>query len=460
LKGESLLLSSPDALLRARSLRFSSALTEVRMKKALAALATTTFLATALHTAAASRPSFEDLVANLKSPNVKTRLQAAEDLGEGRRPEAVTPLAAALGNEPESKVRLAVVRSLRNLRNLGAVPALVAAMSDAEGDVREEALGSLVELYSERERSGPVGRFLEVFSDEYDQAPPPLFAPVDPSVYAALGQALKDERKDIRQSAAYAAGILEGRSVLGELGSSLQDVEPGVRGAAATAIGKLGTNADGQKLIPLITDENANVRARALTAIGALRVREAGPALREQYEQNRRREPGLRILDALSRVGDPDQADLFRELVKDSDPERKRLAIEGLARVSDASMLPAFKKDFQRERNDDLRLAYAFALVHLGDRDFLDTLVLGLPSAGAGKRVRGYLLELGAPILPDLYPYLNDQDAEIRAELCDIIAGMGDKASVSVLEPLVNDPSPKVADRANRAIERLRRSGA
>ncbi len=454
---EAHLLSSRDAL-ETRAERDASGLTEVRMKKALAALALTTFGWTS--SAAAAGPSFDDLVANLKSPNVKTRLGAAEGLGKSRRPEAVTPLAASLRAEPEAKVRLEVVRALRSLRNLAAVPALVSAMSDADGEVREEALSSLVELYTERERSGPVGRFLELFSDEGDEAPPQLFARVEPSVYAALGQALRDERKDIRQQAAYASGILSATSVVGALSGALQDVEPGVRGAAATAIGKVGTQADGQKLIPLLSDESVSVRNRTLQAIGALRVREAGPALREMFEQNRRREQGIKVLEALSRVADPAQADLFREVIRDSDPERKRLAIEGLARVSDGSMLPAFKKDFQRERNDDLRQAYAFALVRLGDRDFLDTLVLGLPSAGNGKRVRGYLLELGAPVLGELFPYLNDQDAEIRAQLCDIIAAIGDPSAVGVLEPLVNDPSPKVADRANRAIERLRRSGA
>ncbi len=405
----------------------------------------------------AGRASFEDLVANLKSPTVKTRLEAAQELGKSRRREAVTPLAAALRAEPEAKVRLEVVRALRELRNLDAVPALVAAMSDPEAEVREEALGSIVEVYSERERSGAVGRFLELFSDEYEKPTPPLFTTVDPSVFRALAQLLRDEREELRQGAAYAAGILDGRSIAGDLVAALADVEPGVRGAAATAIGKVGSAADGQKLIPLLSDESASVRNRALAAIGALRVREAGPALREMYEANRRKEQGVKVLESLSRVADPAQADLFREVVRESDPERKRIAVEGLARVSDASMLPAFKKDFQRERSDDLRFAYAFAITRLGDRDFVDTLVLGLPSSSAGQRVQGYLLELGPGLLTDLYPYLNDQDAEIRAQLCDIIAAMGDASSLSVLEPLVNDPSPKVVDRANRAIERLRK---
>lgn len=427
------------------------------MRKALTAAAVAIFVVVPGASQAAS--SFDDLVANLKSPNVRTRLDAATALGKTRRAEAVTPLAAAIRSEPEAKVRQEVVRALRVLRDLNAVPALVAAMSDVEGDVREEALGTLVELYADRERQGAVSRFLQMFSDEYDQPAPAPFTTVEASVYHAMAQALHDERKEIREEAAFAIGILDGRSVTGDLLQTLQDTEPAVRGATATSLGKVGTSTDGLQLIPLLADENATVRNRVLQAIGALRVPSAGPALREMFEANRRKESAVRILDTLSKVSDPAQADLFREIVKDPDPEKKRLAIEGLGRVSDASLLSAFKKDFQRERNDDLRLAYSFALVRLGDHDFLDSIVLGLTSATAGKRCRDYLLEVGPSVLSDIYPYLNDQDANIRAELCYIVGAMGDEASITWLEPLVKDPSPKVADRANRAIERLRRHG-
>ena len=50
--------------------------------------------------------------------------------------------------------------------------------------------------------------------------------------------------------------------------------------------------------------------------------------------------------------------------------------------------------------------------------------------------------------------------AEIRATLCDIIASFGDPEAIPRLTPLINDPSQTVADKANRAVERLRRSGA
>ncbi|HEV7499166.1 MAG TPA: HEAT repeat domain-containing protein [Vicinamibacteria bacterium] len=408
--------------------------------------------------AAASRPSFEDLVANLKSPNASTRREAAADLGRSRRREAVTPLASMV-RDPDTKVRLEVVRALRELRDPSAVPAIVTSLADGEPQIREEAIGSLVELFSERDRGNPVGRFLELFSDEYDRSSIAPSGAVDPGVIQALAGKLRDDEKDIRQEAALALGILNGTEALPALTTALRDPEPSVRGAAATAIGKIGSADNGRALVPLLSDDSATVRNRVLQAVGVLHVREAGPALRQLYEANRRKEGGARILAALSRIGDPAQADLFQELVQDPDPERKRLAIEGLGRISDASRLPAFKKDYQREKNDELRLAYSFALTLLGDRAFLDTIVLSLPSRTLGTRSRSYLLEMGPSILPELYPYLNDPEAEIRATLCDIIASFGDPESIPRLTPLINDPSQTVADKANRAVERLRRVG-
>ncbi|MBI3932378.1 MAG: HEAT repeat domain-containing protein [Acidobacteria bacterium] len=409
------------------------------------------------HGAASPRPSFDDLLANLKSPNAKTREDAASSLGKSRRREAVTPL-AALVRDPEPKVRLEVVKALRELRDLDGVPALVTSLGDGDPKIRREAIEALVEMYAESPSTTPVENFLDIFSDEYDRASIPPYTAVDPSVYQGLAAALKDEEREIREKSALALGILDGRSVVKDLVAAVSDPEPGVRGAAATALGKVGTAEEGKALIPLLADESEGVRKRVLKALGVLEVKEAGPALRQMYEANRRKDFGLRVLACLSRVGDPGQGDLFRELIQDPDPERKRLAVEGLGRISDASMLGAFTKDYQRERNEELKLAYSFSLTLLGNRAFLDSLVLCLPSKTLGSRCRGYILEMGPEILPELYPYLNDPEADVRAELCDILAALGNAEAIPRLEPLVDDPSSKVADRANRAVERLKRS--
>ncbi len=409
--------------------------------------------------AGAERLSFDDLVANLKSPNAGTRAAAAQQLGQSRRREAVAPLAVLVRDE-EPKVRMEVVRALRQLRDLSAVPALVASLQDGDAGIREEALGTLVELYAERERSGPVGRFLQGFSDEDERAPLLAHAPIDPTVYEGLARLLRDEQRSVRSQAALALGLLDGRPVVRDLTAALQDPVSDVRGAAVTAIGKIGGPDDGRPLIALLTDESGDVRARTVRALGTLRTAEAGPALRETYDGTRHRETALKVLESLARVGDTSQAEFFKRLLQDSsDSERKRMAVEGLARISDTGSLPGFKKDFQRTRDEELRLALAFASARLGDPAFVDTLVLCLPSRTLGTRCEDYLVELGPGILSELYPYLADPDADVRATLCDVMAALGQGEAIEKLAPLIQDPSSRVADRANRAIERLKRGG-
>jgi HEAT repeat protein len=409
---------------------------------------------------ARAQETFDDLVANLKSPTARTRQEAARKLGESRRREAVAPV-AALVRDPEQRVRLEVVRALCALRDLTGIPALVTALQDGDPTVREEAVSALVEVYTERDRTGPVGRFLETFSDEYERSSVPPYTVVDPSVFRGLSGTLKDEKAGIRASAAYAIGILGGGSSIPDLVAALQDPAAEARAAAATALGKCASAEEGRSLIPLLADQSTTVRNRALQSIGVLRVHEAGPALREMFVQHRRRELGTRVLAALARTGDPAQGDLYRELLFSNDPEQRRLAVEGLARVADASMLPAFKTDFQREKNGDVRIAYAFAITRLGDRAFLDSLVLALGgSGGTASHARDLVMELGPEIAPDLYPYLNDRDPGVRGAVCDLLAALGDTNAAPRLTPLLADPNSRVADRANRAIEKLRRSSA
>ncbi|HKZ33306.1 MAG TPA: HEAT repeat domain-containing protein, partial [Vicinamibacteria bacterium] len=107
-------------------------------------------------TPARAQETFDDLVANLKSPTARTRQEAAAKLGESRRREAVSPV-SALVRDPEQRVRLEVVRALCNLRDLSGIPALVTALQDGDATVRDESILALVEIYTERDRTGPVG---------------------------------------------------------------------------------------------------------------------------------------------------------------------------------------------------------------------------------------------------------------------------------------------------------------
>jgi len=403
----------------------------------------------------AESQSFDENVANLKSPNAKTREQAASALGKSRRREAVAPLAAVV-RDPDLKVRRTAVQSLRKLRDVSAVPALLTSMQDGDNRIREEALEAVVEVYADNLDRQPLPRFIEPFTAGYGRSGLSPFSNVEPTVYDGLARSLGDEEPSIREDAARAIGILHGGVVVDQLLIALSDPISRVRGAAATSLARVGSTADGTGLIPLLQDEYSDVRQRALQAIGVLRVRDATPALRALYETNRKSGFGVRILDSMSHLREPKLADLFRELLQDGDVNRRRLSIDGLARVSSESLIDPLKRDFQREQNNEVRLALAFALTKLGDRAFIDTLVLRLGSGALQRRAQNYIYELGTEYLGDLYPYLDDIDPKVRIDLADLIGAMGEPSAIEHLMPLIGDDNKDVADHANRAVEQLR----
>jgi HEAT repeat protein len=403
--------------------------------------------------AAAVQSTFEDQVANTKSPNAKSRQKAAEGLGKSRRRDAVTHLAAMV-RDPDSTVRLSVVRALRELRDLAAIPALVTSLRDGDPGIRREALEGVLEAYVEPEQIWPG--FPDVFADDFDERPAETFAPVAAVVWEGLRLTLRDDEQPVRELSAHAVGILGGRGISEELLLSLQDPVARVRAIACTSLARVGTTEQGKGLIPLLSDESQRVRRRALHALGVLQVTDATPALRAMYENLGRRREAEQILQTLSRLHDPTLGEFLREQVVDPDAARRRLAIDGLARISDSGMVEAFKKDFQRARREEIRLSLAFALARLGETAFVDTIVLNLASAGLRVRARNYLSELGAEKLEYLYPYLKDPQPEVRAELASVIGRLGDPSAIDKLIPLVQDENAAVADRANRAVERLR----
>jgi HEAT repeat protein len=397
--------------------------------------------------------TFEDHVANLKSPNADTREKAAEHLGKSRRQDAVTPLAAMV-RDPDNDVRRAVVKALKQLRDLSALPALVTSMRDGDPEIRRLALEGILEVYLEPELVQPG--FPDVFAEEFDSGPAETFAPVEPGVFEAVRVTLRDEDDEVRELSAHAVGILGAEGLSGELLPSLQDPDARVRAVAATSLARVGTSEEGASLIPLLSDEAPRVRMRALHALGVLEVKQAAPALRAVYESYGRREEAVPVLITLSRLKATELGQFFLDQLADASLARRRLAIEGLARISDPGVIDGFKKDFQRARNEEIRMALAFALAYLGDSAFVDTIAINLGGIGLKVRARSYLVELGPSRLSALYPYLADPDPHVRAELCRILAELGDPAAIARLEPLVQDSNAMVADSANRAIERLR----
>jgi HEAT repeat protein len=406
--------------------------------------------------AAAAQASEEAPVDGLKSPVASVRRKAASDLGKSKRPDAL-PRLAALVRDPDLDVRLAVLRAIASLRDLAGVPSMVVFLADGQARVRSEAIDGVVEIYTHRDRPG-VSRFLSIFSDGRDKPEPLLVAAVDVDVYRSLARCLRDSDMGVRESAAEAIGILGGTEVAVDLLTALGDAVSSVREAAVTALVKVGTSADGESLVPLLKDSSAGVRRRALSGLGRLRVVDAAPALRKFFEASPDTDEGLLALNSLAQIALPSDRALFQRLSAQAEPSRRRPSIEGLARLADKGNEARFKRDFQREKNEELRAAYAFALFLFGDRPFIDTVVLGLAgSKDRARQSRGYVEELGSRGLPEVLDYLREPDSKIRAGLCDALSAAGVADAASAIEPLARDKDQQVAASAARALTVLRR---
>ncbi len=133
------------------------------------------------------------------------------------------------------------------------------------------------------------------------------------------------------------------------------------------------------------------------------------------------------------------------------------MAVEGLARLDDHGLIPSLTKDFLREPDPRVQLAYCFALTRLGRPEFIDRLVLSLAKTDLWAKSQSYLIELGSPLLTELVAYLDDPVTSVRRNMVSVLMEIGDPGAIPYLEPLLSDTEPEVADRANRAIARLQR---
>ena len=166
----------------------------------------------------------------------------------------------------------------------------------------------------------------------------------------------------------------------------------------------------------------------------------------------------LLALNALAQIALPQDRPLFQRLALQADTRKRRPSVEGLARLADKGNEARFKRDFQREKSEEMRAAYAFALFLFGDRPFIDTVILGLAgSRDRSRQSRAYLEELGARTLPEALDYLREPEPKIRAGLCDALATAGVVDALSAIEPLTKDKDQQVASSAARAVALLRR---
>lgn len=442
-----------------------------------------------------AQPTVEESLARLESADANTRRGAASELARHGGPDAVAGLNAAAA-DPHPRVRRAVLEALLSLRRPSAAPGLVAFLADAERDNRRDAIRGLVEMHGLSQPPGSGTRAVNwLLRQEHEFVLDPL-RPVSGEVVTAIVGSLADDERSVRETAVEALGALRagagssadagaaaeaetesgaesgagtesgagadstatGNAIAALADAARIDSEAEVRRDAVRALGRIATPAAGEALLTFLPDREAgDSRAEAVRALGRMAYAPAGAALLAIYDERPDSGLGRDALEGLARIGFDGARGTFYFELGHRDAKRREFAAEGLGRLDDPSLADGLVRDFLREDDGRVQLAFAFSLVRLGRTPFVDRIVLSLDHRSLGEAARQYALELGAPLIPEYGRYLReDPDRDLRLRLVELLERIGDPAAVPALTEAAADEDTAFADRARTALRRLR----
>ncbi len=402
--------------------------------------------------ALSAQVSYEQAAKDLASADAGARLRAVQMLKQAAYPEAAIPLAAVV--------------------------------TDARDDIQLEAIAAELNIFL-AERVVPkkrIGLIVEVRSAV--QAEPAFSAgpnalgprPVPVDVLTALRAAARDENPRVAIEALYAFGVVAiqpggdarrdllraaGPDVAAYIGSP----DPAMRFAALRLLGRVFAkraedepieSTVGDAVITALNDDDRAVKTAAMTALGAMRYDRGVQALTDLLAYYGKGDLAEGSLDALAHIAHPSSASLFAAQLASRTASVRAIAIEGIARLGDKAQLAAIQAVSDKERDQRVTLAAAFALVLLGNAP-ADRVADALSRPKLREQALGYLIELAPGRTAAFTHQLLDGDAPIRRDMVDALGLAGDPAAIPVVEPLMTDRDPQVARAVERALARLRR---
>jgi HEAT repeat protein len=392
------------------------------------------------------------------------RSKAARDLGRQGDLSTIPALTEALG-DTSSKVRREVVWALAQFHQKDALPPLIHATKDVDGDTRLAAIQALVSYYTGETPGSGVTGFMkrnvqrvkghfEINTTKIDPG-----VTVDPQVITTLTDGLKDTRSnEASREAAKGLGILMAAPAVPELVAAAHSSDTDLAREALNSLGKILDRSAGPKLVDLVDSPNKDVKRDACVTVGILRANEALPKLQSVFESDPDQKDKIAAIQGLAFLGQKASVPLFITALSSPDKNERQAAAEGLARAADPQGLNELEKAVTVERDADAKLAIEFAITALGKPDYLSDMVTEMGSKTRGEVARSYLTELARnpAFLPKLYPFLQSQDAGARKRLCVVLMYSGDQTSMEPLDRLAHDPDSDVAAQAVRAKRAIR----
>lgn len=411
----------------------------------------------------AAEPTLEQLKSDLRSGEAKVRRKAASELGKTKSREALQPLLSA-ASDRDVAVREEVVKSLGLLRDQEAITMLLTTIKDPADSVREESIIALVNLYADRDAGFVITRTakkvyksINPFRDQVgnDATVIEAYVQVAPMVIDSIADRLVDSNLAIRVDAAKALGILRARPAIPKMLDGMKTGDANLRIAVLRSLYKIRDTSVDESILPYLNDSNKNVRDETILTLGLFRSKKALPELKRIYDQNPDTKLRLRAFQSLALIGDGSTLDLFQRNLRDPDKAYRQAAAEGVGRVGEASLVEEVSRTFLNEKDMGAQFAQSFALYRLGRKEYMEKLLVGLSERMFHEQSTAYLVEMGAPVVPDLVRNLNHENAVVREKLCAVLGLIGDSSTIEQLKPLLRDSNQSVASEAALAIRRL-----
>ena len=150
-------------------------------------------------------------------------------------------------------------------------------------------------------------------------------------------------------------------------------------------------------------------------------------------------------------VNTKDSAEAARRLAS-RDPLERQQAAEELARLVAMDQQKMVSGYRLQEKNAHVKLALDWALYRMGKNEALFAIVHDLDSS-RHNQAASYLMQLDSP--EPLYIFLDRSKSHTKIRLLEVLAQIGDRATLARITPLSSSPDSKIAEAAVAAVREI-----
>jgi HEAT repeat protein len=399
--------------------------------------------------------------------DTKQRISRIRELG--KKDAQVLPALTPYLSDANRDIRVEAVKAIVKIDTEASLTPLITAMHDNDSEVQVRATDGLVNRYVSGYvvKGGLTGSWTRgvrqvksFFSSRNDQV-----IDADVVIRPDVAQALAEEIRsgngmDARANAARAVGILRAEPAVPALAATLHSKDSELIFESLVALQKIHDPSAGPSLSSPAHDLDERVQATALETIGILRSLQSAPDVRSALTNARNIRIRRAALEALAMLAIPGDRQIFQQYARDQDPELRAAAVEGLGRIREPEDTPIISQAYD-EKDADWRvhLAAAFALVSEGrinNSDFspLSYLIENLELNGRAHVATAYLSELARrdDVRKALFPVASKATKDQKIALCSIFAASRSEDVIPTLNALAKDIDPDVALAASRAL--------